>query len=315
MRIRNVFKIIMRNYALVFKSLIYKLCVFFVFAVGVGLTLKIRLRGLASAFMPVVKDLLGTVRSLFDTGSTGDFTARLVSSYGDFVNYLSANVGNIVVTAVIIVVALLLYRFFIGVGNCASAIILDDHMSSLTKKPFIAAVFENLALVIPYQLVELALAFVFYLAVAAADYGLAVLFANVFPLIIPFVVTAFTIACHGLYDTMTSRFMTERVLGKKTIKEALRDGFRPQKGYFVKMFASYSIVHLIIVYFITTSAVFTFGVGTVMLIPLASNLVTCMKVVDRYVIDVKKYFIDYDNIVVPKELRENDERLLKDVEI
>ena len=28
-----------------------------------------------------------------------------------------------------------------------------------------------------------------------------------------------------------------------------------------------------------------------------------------------KYFIDYDNIIVPKELRENDEQLLNKVEI
>ena len=40
-----------------------------------------------------------------------------------------------------------------------------------------------------------------------------------------------------------------------------------------------------------------------------------MKTVDYYVIHTRKYFIDYDNIVVPKELRENDEQMLKDVEI
>ena len=40
-----------------------------------------------------------------------------------------------------------------------------------------------------------------------------------------------------------------------------------------------------------------------------------MRLVDNYTINKKKYFIDYDNIIVPKELRENDEQLLNKVDI
>ena len=40
-----------------------------------------------------------------------------------------------------------------------------------------------------------------------------------------------------------------------------------------------------------------------------------MKTVDYYVIHTRKYFIDLDTIIVPKELRENDDKMLKDVEI
>ena len=40
-----------------------------------------------------------------------------------------------------------------------------------------------------------------------------------------------------------------------------------------------------------------------------------MRQVDYFTINKMKYFIDYDNIIVPKELRENDEQLLNKVEI
>ena len=81
------------------------------------------------------------------------------------------------------------------------------------------------------------------------------------------------------------------------------------------MYASYSLINIVVYYLFATSFLFTFGVGTIFLIPLSTMFVCGMKTVDYYVIHTRKYFIDYDNIVVPKELRENDEQMLKDVEI
>jgi hypothetical protein len=53
----------------------------------------------------------------------------------------------------------------------------------------------------------------------------------------------------------------------------------------------------------------------ILLIPFASLLLVTMKTVDYFTINKKKYFVDYDTIFVPKELRENDENLLSDVDI
>ena len=44
-------------------------------------------------------------------------------------------------------------------------------------------------------------------------------------------------------------------------------------------------------------------------------MIVAMRLVDYYIIHVKKYFIDYDNIFIPKDLRENDEQLLNKVDI
>ncbi len=60
---------------------------------------------------------------------------------------------------------------------------------------------------------------------------------------------------------------------------------------------------------------FTLGVGTVIISSFYALMISCMRLVDNYTINKKKYFIDYDNIIVPKELRENDEQLLNKVDI
>ena len=315
MRIRNVFNIIMRNYALTFKTLLFKLCAFVVFALGLGLMLKLRLRGLINAFLPVANSGVAVIKALFSMGSATEVTEVFTESCHAFMDYVSSNVGNIVLTAAILVVGIFVYRFVSGISDCVAIISIDAYSSTLSKKPYIGVLFENLGLIAGFQAVEVLFAFIYTLAVCALDYLFASLLIKVVPMLVPFFCVAFSVASHGLYNTMISRFATERLVGKKTLKEALNSGFRPQSGYFVKMFMSYSIMSLIYTYLFTTTLVFTFGVGTVMLIPLYSNIIAGMKVIDSYVIEKKKYFIDYDNIVVPKELRENDEQLLKDVEI
>lgn len=315
MRIRNVTGIVMRNYALTFKTLVYKLATFILFAIAIGLTLKIRLRGLFDAIHPVINDIIAVIRNLFVGGGEPITATNLNDHFRDLINYLSGNVGGMVLTGVISFVLVFLYRYVNEISDCAAMISIDYHMSSLTKKPYFAILFENLKTILLYELVEVALALVFALATIAVGYSLTLVLINTLPAITPCVILAFFIACQGFYNTMTSQFMAKALLEKKGVKTALIEGFRPQKGCFWKMFASYSLVNLVIFYLITSTAVFTFGVGTLFLIPLGSVVVAGMKTVDYYVLNTRKYFIDYDNIVIPKELRENDEQLLKDVEI
>ena len=315
MRIRNVFNIIMRNYALTFKTLLFKLCTFAVFALGLGLMLKLRLKGLVNAFLPVASNGVAVIKALFSTGSATEVTEVFTESCHTFMDYVSSNVGNIVLTAAILVIGIFVYRFVSGMSDCVAVISIDAYASTLSKKPYFGVLFENLGLIAGFQAVEVVFALIYTLTVGVVDYLVSSLLLRVVPILAPFFCVAFSVACHGLYNTMISRFATERLVGKKTLKDALKSGFRPQSGYFVKMFMSYSIISLIYTYLFTTTLVFTFGVGTVMLIPLYANVIAGMKVIDAYVIEKKKYFVDYDNIVVPKELRENDEQLLKDVEI
>ena len=99
------------------------------------------------------------------------------------------------------------------------------------------------------------------------------------------------------------------------LKRAILDGFAPKKKYFVKMFSAYFAVTVGLIYLHVSVSFFTLGVGELITIPFASLLLVTMKTVDYFTIHKKKYFVDYDTIVVPKELRENDEKLLSDIDI
>lgn len=105
------------------------------------------------------------------------------------------------------------------------------------------------------------------------------------------------------------------IIGGMGVKAAFAKGLFPQRKYFWKMFAAYLSVIIAYVYLAVSSIFFTFGVGTVLVSSFCALMIVAMRLVDYYIIHVKKYFIDYDNIIIPKELRENDEQLLNKVDI
>lgn len=315
MRVRNVFGIVARNYILYYKTLAYKIAVFAVFAFLTGLTLQVRSRGLYEKLFPVLKDGLNIVKAVFASNPTDELAAKLTESLDALAKYLSASVGDMLVTGLIIFALLFTHRFFSGIADSVSMITLDGYMESLIKKPYFATAFENLGVIVKYLLVEVCFASVYALAVVAAVYGLANLLLSVAPLITPLVTLLVVFSLQGLYNTLTSQFTAKALIEKKPIKVALKEGLRPQKGYFWKMYASYALINVVVFYLFITTLMFTFGVGTILVLPFSSLFVCGMKTVDYYVIHTRKYFIDLDTIIVPKELRENDEKMLKDVEI
>lgn len=317
MRVRNVFGIVIRNYGLYFKTLLYKFVVFAVFAVTTILVLQVRMRDLYDALYPVIQDVFATVKSLFSSvGSQAtDTTSQLSAHWNEFLAFLSKNYGSLAITAVLLFLIVFLYRFFCEIADCVSMITFDEHMSSLRKTPYVSTLFANLRAILKFVAVEVIFACAYALIVGAATYGLILLLYRNLPILLPFFILLFIFACQGLYNTFTSQFMAKAIIEKKSLKLSVKEGLRPEKKYFWKMYASYTLINVVVYYLFSSSLIFTFGVGTVFLIPLASIFVCGMKTMDYYVINTRKYFIDYDNIVVPKELRENDEQLLKDVEI
>ena len=104
------------------------------------------------------------------------------------------------------------------------------------------------------------------------------------------------------------------IVGEKTVA-SFRNGFRLTRKNFLRMMSTYFTTSVVFLYLGVTVPLFTLGIGDIIFLPFSSLFLVCLKQVDYFVNNKKKYFIDYDTIVVPKELRENDEQLLSDVEI
>ncbi|MBQ7373984.1 MAG: hypothetical protein IJW64_05435 [Clostridia bacterium] len=313
MRARNALKIAMGNYSLVFKNLLYKFAVFSIFALSLGLILKIAINPFVEAFRPVLKALWGVVTAIVSGDAHDSARALLKGEFNVFLTFLSDNIGGIVWMVVIVVVFVLVYRFVTGVSDCTLMILVNGHMTDMSHRGYLVVMIENLKKILVYQLIDAFSTVIYSVVVGVIVWGVFKLLILVMPLLALFGCGLVLVLAVALYSTVFSQVMANLLIGgHKSVKTAFASGFVPKKEYFFKMFASYLAVALIIVYLYVSVAIFTFGVGLLLLIPFSSLLVVCMKTVDFFTINKKKYFVDYDTIVVPKELRENDEKLLSD---
>ncbi|MBQ7642854.1 MAG: hypothetical protein IJS67_03025 [Clostridia bacterium] len=314
MRIKNSVNIAVNNYGLVFKNLLYKLVVFLIFSLIVSLILRVRLHALTEKLTPIAD----AAKNIFFSVVNGRAVNpdALNAAFSDFYGFLSENVGNFVLTGVFIFFALFVYKFLSGMSDCTLTVLVYNYMTTMSRLGYLRVMTENLGRIALFQLVR-GIVEVLYDAVALIVlYGVFAASITLNPFISLFTVILLTVLFKALFETfagqITAKYFND---DNMTVAKSFDAGFASVKGYFPKMFASYLSVTIVYIYLFISFTLFTMGVGTIFFVPFASLVFVCIREVDYFTVSKKKYFVDYDNIIVPKELRENDEGLLSDVDI
>ena len=316
MRLRNALKIAIANYALVIKNLIYKLIVFVLFSLSLGLILKLALRPFVEMLRPVFKSLWNVVVAIVN-GENHELTiSQLKINFEAFRGYISTHAGGLVWTVIIVLLFCIIYRFLTGVSDCTLMILVNGHMTDMSHRGYVVVMIENLKNILVYQLIDAVSSVLWSTFVSLIVWGVFRLTIWLMPIGALFACGLTISIAMSFYCTVFSQVMANVLLGEhKSVKKAFLEGIVPKKAYFLKMISAYFAVTVGLIYLHVSVSLFTFGVGEIILIPFASLLLVTMKTVDYFTINKKKYFVDYDTIFVPKELRENDENLLSDVDI
>lgn len=315
MRLINAFKIAVNNFSLVFKDILYKVIVFSILGAILGLILKINLKPFFERLTPVIKDFTDILTSIMKNGDYSEIAESLKTHLYELKDYFSIHVGNLFLLTGICVLFVFLYRFFSGVSDCTVLILVNGYMGTLSHRGYIGVMLENLKKIVVYQLIDALISIVYFFLIVLVDGVLLRAMIGTLPLVAVFLCAAITFSAGALYSTCLSQVMSNMLVGNMKVKESFKKGILPKKNYFWKMFAAYLVALVGFMYLATTTAVFTLGVGTVIVMAFFTVIMASMRQVDYFTINKMKYFIDYDNIIVPKELRENDEQLLNKIEI
>ena len=313
MRIRNAFKIAVANFALVFKNLLYKAIIFVLFALVAGLILNIGLKPVLNSLSNVLVEVKTAVVNAYN-GVPTPF-APLKASIEELLVYISSYDGSVFFTAVILIVVAYVFGYFSGVGDSVLVLLINGYMTSLSRPSYIGTLMENLKKILVYQLIYALLA----LGADIITYIFTALIAYLTFLISPILSVFFTVlslvALCSLSRAVLSQVTTTALCEEGKLGALILKGFRSEKEYLLKMFTEYLVLTVAILYFTLSVGVFTLGVGVLIVLPFSSVLLASVKEVDYFTINRRKYFVHFDSIFVPKELRENDEKLLNDIEI
>jgi len=317
MKLKNTLNLLFSNLRTVSYDLIFRaICSVLLICVATVFTLPLfrEVVSVAEA-MNIFTSFKDLLLSVFDgKDSLVEATGALKQNLDMFLQAFADDKSQIIWVCVVLGIITVLFAFVNGMANYASCVAIDGHMSSLTKIGYFKALIANFSRAFWCQFISAVIEIiwtgsVFVLCVMVFYFTAG----SIYLLAFPVSVIIFILAT-ALSGTFLSNFMPAVINGQKVGKAFAQSFVFAFKG-FGDLYIQYACYTLVVLYLNISVAAFTFGAGLIFTLPASCVLCSCLRLVNYYSANKKKYYIDYDNIVVPAELRTEDEKFLTGLDI
>lgn len=311
MLFKNAFHLLVDNFSLNYKYLLYKIIIS---AIAVGLAAALIVPNVAFLFSSAELDsLIELVKQFLRALVSGDveFLNGFPSRFKDCIQALGdlivSRTGSVVFVCVAAVVVILIYRFLSGMGNFVFGGLIDDKMSSYAKTPFTSSYIKNLGRAALWQVIYVPVTFVYDVAVLAICYVFFLVLLNVisFTLLATGAALMLSVAlflvAQAVKLTVFNSMVPAMVSEKAKLSEAFKTGFAHCKKHFGSLFSTYLVTSLIILCMCVGGSLCSFGAALLLIIPMSFIMLICIQFVSYYTFAGKKYFLTEDKIVQPKE--------------
>ena len=311
MKFKHTFHVFVDNFSVTYKQLLYRLVIALI---GLGLT--------AALMTPFVNALTGSPDYISLTDGVKSFFENLIEGNPDFVreathkikqsvealiNLVADNRANIAWGIVGMVAILLVKNFLSGLGNYATAAVINDKMALHASSPFMVTLIRNLKNASLYSLMYVPLSFVYDAACCIIVYLLVFkLFALIPFMYLPIKIFLFATAIVvtiSVKMTFTTDWLPALIRGKKGQKKAFLYTFDRRRKRTFNVLSNFVVLVLIVFALNVAAIVCTFGVAGLLTIPSSYVIILSFEFVNYYDREELKYFIDKNTIVKPEKER------------
>lgn len=318
MLFKNSFHLLIENFSLNYKFLLYKLIVWLL---GLALSAALlyptlRMVYTSQAFEDVVQLFRDFLRAVASGNSEflTTFADTLKDKTAALAEFLQEKTPNVVFFCVSAVVIMLVTRFLGGIGVFTFGNLIDGRMSSFARLSFSGSYIRNLGKACLWQVIYVPITFVFDALVLALCYVVFLFLMVVISMQFAATIVALMIsvalflAAQALKMTLFSDAIPALVSDRLGVGAALRRSFSFKKGVgrFGSLFSTYLISALIIMCVNVLCAVATFGAALLITVPMSYLLLICIQFVSYYTYGKRKYFLSEDQIVSPKKDKDHE---------
>ena len=311
MLFKNAFQLLVDNFKLNYKLLLYKAIVAIVtIALGAAL-LYAPLRGLFISkpmedLMQLFVDFFGAIIS-GNVEFLSGFAEQLQTVVTALIEHLQQNVSNIVLFFTGLIAVTLISRFLDGIGNYTFGCLVDSRLSSYADEPFAVTCIANLGRSALWQVIYVPVTFVYDLLSLALCYVLFLVLLSV--ITVAFLASvaalmfsvALLLAAQAVKLTIFNDVIPLLVTEKLRLRDALKRAFRFKAKRFGALFSTYLVTAVLILCVNVLFALGSFGAALLITIPMSYLMLICIQFVSFYHFEKKKYFLSEDTIVLPKE--------------
>ncbi len=310
MKFKHTFHVFVDNFSITYKHLLYRLIVFAVAgAICIaGIYPFIQRELLNSAeFTALTDGIRNFVMELLNGNVEvlGDISAKVQAAFDGFITLLQANMAQIVLSGLLLLAVFIIERWFTGMGNYATAAMINDKMAMRQESPFVATLIKNMKRAALYNLIYVPLSVVYDIIVGVGIFYLMFVMVNSF---LPFFIGIFLfvliiVLSVALKLTFTTDWLPALIRGKTSQKEAIKYTFSRSGKKTVDIFSNFIILVLIIFGGNVAASLCTLGVGALITVPASYVLLLCFQFANYYDREEIKYFVDKNKIIRPEKER------------
>lgn len=322
--IRNSAKITFANKTLCFKVLIFRAIIYAICFIICYFLAK-------ATIFPILQSQ--EVASVFDTlrGIVGNFFTANPNVYDTIMNtvntelelkvkavftLVNAKISGIVWSVVGVIVVSLVLTFLLGVFDYTVGVLVNDHMSTLQHAGFLSTLFEYFASACKYGLYRLVALLLYNGVMYSLVLALGIFLLYLIDFFALPIIVFLMILVVVLRQTFAGQTLPNMVCGKMPVVKAFIQNFKDNNNHDVtERFMSYLILSILMFSVTVLGGISTFYVALILIVPFNAVIYSTIKFVDYYNRNGKKYYVTFDDIVIPKQLRDNDEQLLNKVDI
>ncbi len=306
MRFRNSLHLLIDNFGIIYKMLLYKLVVMIV---TVSIALAFVIPSLSYIFGSAeLQNCIETIREFFRALVSGNteylagFQTSIADAFHALVVLVSSKISHIVGAVIGVVFTYILFRFLDTVGNFAFGSMLDDKMNSYADISFFASLVKTLGEASVYAVLYVLMSFVYDGLLLFLCYLIFFALLSATPLLVTlfFSVTG-VFVCEALKLTIISNWMPSIIEGHMPVVKAFGSCFRTRVPYRARMFSNYLIALYLIVVVNIVFAVCTVFSALLLTVPASFLFLLCLQFVNYYTIEGKKYFVNYYKIADNKD--------------
>ena len=308
MKFRHTLQILIDNFSVTYKQLVYKLVITLITA---ALTMAI-LYPLWRMFTGLAefKNLVEGVKEFFNKLIEGDIDElaninirEKVQSALDSVNALIESHTTVIALAIAgIILIRLINMFFSSLGNFAAAAVINDKMALRAQSPFFITLLRNIKNASLYSLMYVPLSFLYDATCVTLMFFVSFKLLVFVPILIRiFLFVAVIVFAITVKLTFASDWLPALIRGKKKPLEAFAYTFSRKNKNTFNVLSNFVVLVLIIFAINVFALIFTFGVGTLITIPASYVVLNCFQLVNYYDREELKYFLDKNTIIKPEK--------------
>ncbi len=307
MKFKHTFHVFVDNFNIIYKQLLYRVIILAVSGLICSLAIYPFIKELINS--PQLNDLLdgawGYITSLLngDVQNLGSFSQNVKDAYAEFILLLETKTTRFVLSGLLLLLVYVVAKWFEGLGNYATAAVVNDRMALRANTPFLTNLISNLKNAAIYNAIYVPLSIAYDILVGVCMFFLLFLLLNnvlYFTICIFLFVLAIVIAI-TVKMTFTCDWLPALIRGKLGQSAAFKYTFSRKNKCTLSVMSNFAVLCVLIFGINSAALMLTFGVGLLLTIPSSYVILICFEFVNYYDREEIKYFVDKNTIIAPEK--------------